>query len=61
MTVTATRGGGGGVPSTHTEKFFLQSVQMIDAVFGEGYAKKNPALITSLVRARCREEWEAGE
>ena len=58
MTVTAIRGGGGGVPSTHTEKFFLQSVQMIDAVFGEGYAKKNPALITSLIRSRSYEEWK---
>lgn len=58
MKVTAIRGGGGGVPSTRTEEFFLQSVQMIDAVFGEGYAKNNPALITSLVRTRSYEEWK---
>ena len=61
MNVTATRGGGGGVPSSDTEMFLRQSIQMIDAALGDGYAKKNPALITSLVRARCREEWEVDE
>ena len=61
MIVTANRGGGGRVPSNDTELFFGQSIQMIDAALGDGYAKKNPALITSLVRARCREEWEVGK
>jgi len=61
MNVTATRGGGGGVPSTDTEKFLRQSIQIIDGVFGGGYAKKNPSLLASLLSARCREEWEVYE
>ncbi len=61
MNVTTNRGGGGGIPSNDTEMFLRQSIQMIDAALGDGYAKKNPALITSLVRARCREEWEVDE
>jgi hypothetical protein len=66
MNVTANRGGGGGVPSnrnlkTDTENFLRQSIQIIDGVFGEGYAKKNPALLASLLNARCREEWEIYE
>ena len=40
MNVTATRGGGGGVPSTDTKEFLRQSIQIIDGVFGDGYAKK---------------------
>ena len=61
MNVTATRGGGGGAPSTDTEKFLRQSIQIIDGVFGGGYAKKNPSLLASLLSARCREGWEVCE
>ena len=39
--------GGGGVPSNDTEMFLRQSIQMIDDALGDGYAKRNPALITS--------------
>ena len=51
----------GDIPSTDTQEFLHQAILIIDGAFGDGYAKKNPVLLSSLLNARCREAWEVYE
>ena len=41
--------------SSTTSIYFSEAIEMIDEQFGEGYAKKNPALIAPLVTAQVQD------
>jgi len=40
--------------------YMLQAVKVIDEVFGWGYAKKNPAMVTEFMKV-CAMGFKAGE
>ena len=42
---------------TDTERFFIQVIEIIDVYYGDGYAKKNPQLVASLLQVRLTEEY----
>jgi hypothetical protein len=43
------------MPGLMTDVYLHKGVEMIDAMFGEGYAKANPALLAAFVTASANE------